>query len=77
VWELRGTYPNRGYPKIFDDASVGAEARKIFDEAQAMLKEIIKGRWLTAKGIAGIYPAASQGDDVLVYSPADDAEVRE
>ena len=34
VWELRGTYPNRGYPKIFDDATVGAEARKVFEDAQ-------------------------------------------
>ena len=38
VWQLRGRYPNRGYPKIFNDETVGAEARKLFDEAQAMLK---------------------------------------
>ena len=38
VWQLRGRYPNRGYPKIFKDEAVGEEARKLFDEAQAMLK---------------------------------------
>jgi hypothetical protein len=38
VWQLRGRYPNRGYPKIFNDENVGAEAKKIWDEAQAMLK---------------------------------------
>jgi 5-methyltetrahydrofolate--homocysteine methyltransferase len=73
VWELRGTYPNRGYPRIFDDATVGAEARKVFDDAQAMLKEIIDGKWLTARGVVGIYPAESRGDDVAVWAPGDDA----
>ena len=34
VWQLRGRYPNRGYPKIFNDATVGVEAQKLFDEAQ-------------------------------------------
>lgn len=38
VWQLRGRYPNRGYPKIFNDPTVGAEAKKLFEEAQAMLK---------------------------------------
>lgn len=38
VWQLRGRYPNRGYPKIFNDENVGAEAKNIWDEAQAMLK---------------------------------------
>merc|ERR1711871_1338995 len=34
TWELRGRYPNRGYPKIFNDEKVGAEAKKLFDDAQ-------------------------------------------
>lgn len=38
VWQLRGRYPNRGYPKIFNDATVGAEAKKLFDEVQIMLQ---------------------------------------
>merc|ERR1711871_151823 len=42
TWELRGRYPNRGYPKIFNDETVGAEAKKLFDDAQAMLKKIVE-----------------------------------
>ena len=38
TWQLRGRYPNRGYPKIFKDETVGEEAKKLFDEAQTMLK---------------------------------------
>ncbi len=38
VWQLRGRYPNRGYPKIFNDPTVGSEAKKLFEEAQVMLK---------------------------------------
>ena len=38
TWQLRGRYPNRGYPKIFKDENVGAEAKKLFDEAKAMLQ---------------------------------------
>lgn len=38
TWQLRGRYPNRGYPKIFKDENVGEEAQKLFDEANAMLQ---------------------------------------
>lgn len=38
TWQLRGRYPNRGYPKIFNDEMVGEEAKKLYDEAQVMLK---------------------------------------
>ena len=38
MWQLRGRYPNRGYPKIFNDEAVGEEARKLFAEAEAMLQ---------------------------------------
>ena len=37
TWELRGRYPNRGYPKIFNDDKVGAEAKKLFDDAQLLI----------------------------------------
>lgn len=67
LWELRGKYPNRGYPKIFMDADVGEEAKKLYDDAQAMLGKIVAEKWLTARGVVGIFPAASQGDDVHVY----------
>ena len=38
TWQLRGRYPNRGFPKIFNDDTVGEEAKKLYDEAQVMLK---------------------------------------
>eukprot|EP00058_Branchiostoma_floridae_P018971 XP_002604460.1 hypothetical protein BRAFLDRAFT_122283 [Branchiostoma floridae] len=67
VWQLRGKYPNRGYPKIFKDKTVGEEARKVFDEAQAMLKKIMEEKLLTARGLLGFWPACSVGDDVQVF----------
>jgi 5-methyltetrahydrofolate--homocysteine methyltransferase len=73
TWELRGKYPNRGYPKIFDDADVGAEALKLHKDAIAMLAEIVAGGWLQARGVAGIFPASTVGDDVEVYAPGADA----
>lgn len=69
TWELRGRYPNRGYPKIFDDESVGAEARKVFDEAQKLLKEVIDKKLMTVRGVSGIFPAYREGDDVIVCDP--------
>ncbi len=62
-WELRGSYP-----KIFEDAEKGEEAKKLFADAQAMLKKIIKEKWLQASGVIGLYPANSIGDDIEVYS---------
>merc|ERR1712070_537879 len=69
TWELRGRYPNRGYPKIFDDEAVGAEAKKVFDEAQEMLADIVKDKSMWLKGVVGIFPAncADNGEDVEVY----------
>ncbi|GAM22664.1 hypothetical protein SAMD00019534_058390 [Acytostelium subglobosum LB1] len=68
TWQLRGKYPNRGYPRIFNDATVGAEAKKLFDDAQAMLKEIIEKKLLNARGVIGFYPAASVNEDVILYT---------
>ena len=41
TWELRGRYPNRGYPKIFNDDKVGEEAKKLYDAAKTMLDDIL------------------------------------
>lgn len=69
TWELRGRYPNRGYPKIFEDEQVGSEAKKVFDEAQEMLADIVKDKSMWLKGVVGIFPAncADNGEDVEVY----------
>jgi 5-methyltetrahydrofolate--homocysteine methyltransferase len=62
TWRLRGAYP-----KIFDDKDVGEEARKLFNDAQDMLKDIVKNKSLKARGVFGIFPANSIGDDIEVY----------
>ncbi len=63
-WEMKGAYP-----KILKDPVRGEEARKLFADAQAMLKKIINEKWLTANAVIGIYPAnANNSDDVEVYA---------
>lgn len=61
-WEMKGSYP-----KILKDATRGAEATKLFNDAQKMLKQIINEKWLKAKAVIGIYPAAAVEDDIEVY----------
>jgi 5-methyltetrahydrofolate--homocysteine methyltransferase len=73
TWQLKGKYPNRGYPKIFNDKEVGPEAKKLFEEAQKMLKTIVAKKQLKAKGIIAFYPANSVGEDVEVYADEDRA----
>ena len=63
TWELRGSYP-----KIFDDKNVGVEAKKLFDDAQQMLQNVIDHNLLQASGIIGFWPANSVGDDIELYS---------
>lgn len=75
VWQLRGKYPNRGYPKIFNDKTVGSEARHLFDDAQQLLNQMIDTSGLTGRGIVGFWRAQSQGDDIYVYQ--DDVIVHE
>lgn len=71
VWQLRGKYPNRGYPKIFKDATVGAEAQRVFNDAQAMLNDIITNNSLQAVGEVSFYPANSVGDDIHLFKTTD------
>ncbi|KAJ8404758.1 hypothetical protein AAFF_G00331450 [Aldrovandia affinis] len=68
VWQLRGKYPNRGYPKIFKDKTVGEEARRVFDDAQKLLTRLLDGKRLQARGLVGFWPAQSVGDDIHVYA---------
>ena len=68
VWQLRGRYPNRGFPKIFNDETVGAEAKKLYEEAKAMLNMIMEKKRLKLNGLIGFYPANSVGDDIEVYT---------
>ncbi|PVD26012.1 hypothetical protein C0Q70_13680 [Pomacea canaliculata] len=67
VWQLRGRYPNRNFPKIFDDKDVGEEAKRVYDDAQCMLKAIIENHSLKASAVIAFYRANSVGDDIEVY----------
>ncbi|XP_041818840.1 methionine synthase isoform X1 [Chelmon rostratus] len=67
VWQLRGKYPNRGYPKIFNDKTVGLEARRVFDDAQKLLHKMIDNCSLKGRGLVGFWRAQSDGDDINVY----------
>ncbi len=63
TWELHGQYP-----QILDDATVGAEAKQLFADATALLDRIAGMQLLGIRGVAGIFPANSVGDDIFVYT---------
>ncbi len=62
TWELKGKYP-----KILKDPAVGAQATELFRDGQALLDRAIQERLLQANGVYGFFPAASDGDDVILY----------
>ncbi len=64
TWELSGRYP-----EILDDDVVGATARDLHRDALAMLETIASERWLQLKAVVGLWPAGSEGEDVLVRDP--------
>jgi 5-methyltetrahydrofolate--homocysteine methyltransferase len=70
AWEMQGRYPN-----IFEDATIGQEAKKLFNDAQILLEKIIQDKLLTAKAVFGIYPANAVGDDIEVYSLQDRTQI--
>ena len=63
AWKLNGKYP-----AILEDPVKGEEATRLFEDATAMLKDITQKKMLLAKGIIGLYPCNSVGDDVEIYS---------
>jgi 5-methyltetrahydrofolate--homocysteine methyltransferase len=63
TWDLAGKYP-----EILDDPVVGEAARNVMQEGRAMLDRIVKGRWVTASGVFGLWPANSVGDDIEIYA---------
>ena len=62
AWELAGRYPS-----ILTDAVVGAEATKLFADAQEMLKKIIQQKTLQAKAVFGLFPANAKGEDIVLW----------
>ncbi|XP_068795349.1 methionine synthase isoform X3 [Struthio camelus] len=71
VWQLRGKYPNRGFPKIFNDKTVGEEAKRVYNDAQNLLKALINQKKLQARGVVGFWPAQSVQDDIHLYATED------
>jgi 5-methyltetrahydrofolate--homocysteine methyltransferase len=62
TWELKGRFPD-----ILRDNRYGPAAKALYDDARRMLDEIVENKLLTARGIAGLWPAASRGDDIVVF----------
>jgi 5-methyltetrahydrofolate--homocysteine methyltransferase len=62
AWELKGRFP-----AILDDPQQGAAARDLYDNAQTLLSRIVRDRALTARGVYGFWPAASDGDDIVLF----------
>ncbi len=70
TWEIKGAYPG-----VLDDDRYGAAARPLFEDAQAMLRQIVDEKWLTANAVIGFWPANGLGDDdIQLY--ADDARTK-
>jgi 5-methyltetrahydrofolate--homocysteine methyltransferase len=59
TWQMSGTYP-----RIFESEKYGKEARKLFDDAQVLLKKAIAEKWIVAKGVIGIFEAKSDNENV-------------
>jgi len=72
-WQLKGKYP-----VIFDDPVVGEEARKLYNEAQSLLRQIIDEDWIEARAVVGIFPANSvDDDDIEIYDNGSRSKVKE
>ena len=63
AWELKGTFPG-----ILEDDKYGEAARNLYEDARAMLKQLIEEKWLTANGVVGFWPANRIGDDIEIYT---------
>ncbi|PIW69114.1 MAG: methionine synthase, partial [Ignavibacteriales bacterium CG12_big_fil_rev_8_21_14_0_65_30_8] len=63
TWEMKGRYPD-----ILENKKYGKEAKKLFNDANKLLNEIISNKFLTANGVFGIYPANSIDDDIEIFT---------
>jgi 5-methyltetrahydrofolate--homocysteine methyltransferase len=71
TWDLAGPYP-----AILTDDIVGESARRVHSDGKRMLKRLIEGRWLTANGVMGLYPANTvNDDDIEIYTDETRSEV--
>ena len=70
TWQLKGSFPG-----IFDKPDLGPQAKSLYDDARAMLEEVVAGKWLTARAVFGLFPANTVGDDIEVYSDESGSDV--
>ncbi|MDX1654283.1 MAG: methionine synthase [Candidatus Competibacteraceae bacterium] len=71
AWELAGRFP-----RILDDKVVGEQARQLYDDARTMLEQIVREKWLKARGVIGLFPANRVGsDDIELYVDEDRQQV--
>ncbi|KNX39294.1 methionine synthase [Luteipulveratus halotolerans] len=71
AWEMKGRFPD-----ILNNPATGEAARKLYDDAQAMLDRVVREKWLTANGVIGLFPASAVGDDVEIYTDETRTQVR-
>jgi 5-methyltetrahydrofolate--homocysteine methyltransferase len=71
AWEMKGSFPD-----ILNNPASGPTARKLYDDALAMIDQLIEEKWLTANGVIGLFPANAVGDDIEVYADDQRAEVQ-
>ena len=69
TWELHGRFPD-----ILEDEKVGDVAKPLYEDAKAMLERIVAEKWFTPKGVVGLWPANSIGDDIELYTGPDRGE---
>jgi 5-methyltetrahydrofolate--homocysteine methyltransferase len=67
AWEFSGKFPD-----ILNDPIKGSEVRKLFNDAQSMLTQIISEKWLRADAVFGCFPAYSEGNSIVILDPNDD-----
>ncbi|MFN8192124.1 MAG: methionine synthase [Nocardioidaceae bacterium] len=70
AWEMKGKFPD-----ILNNPTTSEAARRLYDDAQAMLDRMVAERWVTAKGVAGFFPAAADGDDLVLFADDERSEV--
>ncbi|MGL5632049.1 MAG: vitamin B12 dependent-methionine synthase activation domain-containing protein, partial [Azovibrio sp.] len=70
-WDLVGRYP-----AILENPVVGETARQLYADAQEMLNKIVTENWLKAKGVFALWPAASEGDDIVFYTDESRSRIR-
>ncbi|MFW6599669.1 methionine synthase [Propionibacteriaceae bacterium Y2011] len=72
AWEMKGSFPD-----ILNNPATGEAAKRLYDDAQAMLDRAIEEHWLQANGVIGLFPANAVGDDIEVYADEERTEVIE